>query len=293
MRQTNADGQSYPQQAKPLKAATERDTVSKHPFRTAIENGASQDELTGLLADDVVLMAPMLTMPVTGAARVANVLASAARAADPIEYTLEVADPRQTFLMWNGRSHGFRLQAVTILADDSEGLISEIRVLMRPWPVVTLFRNDMYQMLADVIPAASWELQPKPQPSGPRQFTPIAMRHIESAPDMVLHSPMLAKAVHGKQEVAEAVRIAHEVQSASSYTSIIATPDFLVELFDCDADGYPMEGMWIQNINADGLVNELSVYLRPYPAVTVLRNRAKQIAQQGKFLGGDDYWELP
>jgi hypothetical protein len=119
------------------------------------------------------------------------------------------------------------------------------------------------------------------------------MRHIEAAPDMVLHSPMLAKAVHGKDEVAEAVRIAHEVQSASSYTSIIATPDFLIELFNCDADGYPMEGMWIQRINADGLVNELTVYLRPYPAVTVLRNRAKQIAEKGKFLGGAEYWELP
>jgi hypothetical protein len=267
--------------------------MSKHPFRAAIENGADQDELAALLADDVALMAPMLTMPVTGAAQVANVLASAARAAGPIEYTLEVGDPRQTFLMWNGQSHGFKLQAVTILVDNSEGLIREIRVLMRPWPVVTLFRNDMRQLLANAIPESSWELQPKPQPSGPRQFTPIAMRHIESAPDMVLHSPMLAKAVHGKDEVAEAVRIAHEVQSASSYTTIIATPELLVELFDCDADGYPMEGMWIQNINADGLVAELSVYLRPYPAVTVLRNRAKQIAQQSKFLGGDEYWELP
>jgi hypothetical protein len=64
--------------------------VSKHPVRTAIEEGASQDELAGLLTDDVVLMAPMLTVPVTGAAPVANVLASAARDAGPIEYTLEV-----------------------------------------------------------------------------------------------------------------------------------------------------------------------------------------------------------
>jgi hypothetical protein len=266
--------------------------MSKHPFRIAIENEASPDELAGLLAADVVLMAPMLTRPVTGAAPVANVLAAAARVAGPIEYTLEVSDPRQAFLMWNGQTHGFTLQAVTILIDDSEGLIRDIRVLMRPWPVVTLFRDDMYQLLADVIPPDAWELQPKPALSGPRQFTPVAMRHIESAPDMVLHSPMLAKAVHGKDEVAEAVRIAHEVQSASSYTSIIATPELLVELFDCDADGYPMEGMWIQKINEDGLVNELSVYLRPYPAVTVLRNRAKQIAQQGKFLSGDEYWEL-
>src|SRR6202167_1620685 len=156
--------------------------MSKHPFRTAIENGASEAELSGLLADDVVLLAPMLTMPLTGAAQVAHVLACAARAAAPIEYTLEASDERQTFLMWNGQTQGFKLQAVTILVDNSQGLVQEIRVLMRPWPVVTLFRDDMYQLLRGEIPPGSWELQPNPEPSGPRQFTPIAMRHIESAP---------------------------------------------------------------------------------------------------------------
>jgi hypothetical protein len=267
--------------------------MSKHPFRRAIENGASQADLASLLAADVTLLAPMLTKPITGIDPVANVLGCAARVAGPIEYTLETQDPGQTFLMWNGQSHGFSLQAVTILREDSRGLIREIRVLMRPWPVVTFFRDDMRDLLGEMVPHDFWELQPRPHVAGPRRLSPIAMRHVESAPDMVLHSPMLAKAVRGKDEVTEAVRIAHEVQSASSYTSIIATPDLLVELFDCDADGYPMEGMWIRRIDADGLVTELTVYLRPYPAVTVLRNMAKQIAQRGEFLSGSEYWELP
>jgi hypothetical protein len=119
------------------------------------------------------------------------------------------------------------------------------------------------------------------------------MKPIESAEDMVLHSPMLAKSVKGKDEVKEAVRIAHEVQSRSSYTSIIATPDLLIELFDCDADGYPMEGMWVQKINSEGDVYDLSVFLRPYPAVTVLQNHAKSIAEEGGFLAGAEFWELP
>jgi len=44
------------------------------------------------------------------------------------------------------------------------------------------------------------------------------------ASDIVLHSPML-RSVHGKVEVEAAVGLAHAIQSASSYTSIIATPD--------------------------------------------------------------------
>jgi hypothetical protein len=267
--------------------------MSKHPFRAAIEQGADQADLTRLLAPGVVLMAPMLTKPVTGADDVVRVLTCAAQVAGPIEYTLETQDPRQTFLMWNGHTHGLSLQAVTILVDDADGLIREIRVLMRPWPVVTLFRDEMYKLLADEIPADYWELQPKPEPAAARQFSPIALRPLEPAADMVLHSPMLARSVRGKAEVTEAVRIAHEVQSASSYTSIIATPDLLIELFDCDAHGYPMEGMWIRAINSDGLVSNLTVYLRPYPAVTVLRDGARQIAKQGGFLGADEYWELP
>jgi len=47
---------------------------------------------------------------------------------------------------------------------------------------------------------------------------------IELASDIVLHSPML-RSVHGKVEVEAAVGLAHAIQSASSYTSIIATPD--------------------------------------------------------------------
>src|SRR5262249_25684574 len=153
-------------------------------------------------------------------------------------YTLEVRDSKQTFLFSRGRAGGFTLEAVTILVDGEDGLIREVRVLMRPWPVGTIFRDAMYKALSTFVPRAYWELQPKPKADGtPRKFTPIALKPIVLASDMALHSPMLAKSVSGKAEVEAAVGLAHEIQSASSYTSIIATPDLLVELFDCDADG--------------------------------------------------------
>jgi hypothetical protein len=54
-------------------------------------------------------------------------------------------------------------------------------------------------------------------------------------------------------------------------------------LFDCDADGYPMEGIWLQKLNDLGEINDLTVYLRPYPAVTVLRNRTKELGERLAF----------
>jgi hypothetical protein len=267
--------------------------VSKHPFRLAIESGARADEFRRLFAADAVIYAPMLTKAVKGARDVLNILNNAVRIASPIRYTLEVSDSKQTFLFWTGNAGSYALQAVTILKGDDDGLIQEIRVLMRPWPIATIFRNAMYNALSSTIPADYWELQPKPEDTGkPRLFTPISLKPIKLASDMVLHSPMLAKSVRGKTEVEAAVGLAHQIQSASSYTSIIATPDLLVELFDCDADGYPMEGIWLQKLNDRGEINDLTVYLRPYPAVTVLRNRTKELGEKTGVLVGRDYWEL-
>jgi hypothetical protein len=268
--------------------------MSKHPFRLAIESGANATDFRKLFAADAVIYAPMLTKPVTGAREVFNIVAHAARLAGPITYTLEVTDCRQTFLFWNGQAGGFTLEAVTILVDDENGLIREVRVLMRPWPIVTIFRDAMHKALSSSVPSDFWELQPKPVNNGtPRKFTPIALKPIALASNMVLHSPMLARSVSGKPEVEAAVGLAHEIQSASSYTSIIATPDLLIELFDCDADGYPMEGIWMQKLNTQGQIHDLTVFLRPYPAVTVLRNRTRELGTQRGVLLERDYWELP
>ena len=42
-----------------------------------------------------------------------------------------------------------------------------------------------------------------------------------------------------------------------------------------------------------GEIYELTIYLRPYPAVTVLRNMTKDLGQKTGTLLGKDYWELP
>jgi hypothetical protein len=265
----------------------------KHPFRVAIEAGAKAADLGKLLSPEAVLFAPMLSKPVIGSAQVLKVIGEAARIAGPLHYTHEVSDSKQTFLLWKGQVEGFNLEAATIVVDGEDGLIRELRVLMRPWPVATLFRDAMYKSLSASIPEDYWELGPKRDDAGgARKFTPIALNAIPRASNMVLHSPMLARAVSGKAEVDESVDLAHQVQSKSSYTSIIATPDLIIELFDCDADGYPMEGMWIQKLNEQGQISDLTVMLRPYPAVTVLRNKTKTLSEQRGFLGVE-YWELP
>ena len=265
--------------------------MNKHPFRIAIENHAGEEAFAKLFSPDVVLRAPMLTKPVVGVTQVLDVISHAATIAGPIRYTVEVNDTKQTVLLWNGRVEGHTPEAATILVDGEGGLICEVRVLMRPWPITKIFRDQMFKELSSKLPQDYWELGPKPNSVKPRVFTSIALKPIELAPDMVLHSPILAKSVSGKALVDGSLKLAHEVQSPSSYTSIIATPDLLIEIFDCDADGYPMEGLWLQKLNSQGQIYDLTVMLRPFPAVTVLRNRAKDLAEKRGFLA-DEYWNL-
>jgi hypothetical protein len=131
--------------------------------------------------------------------QVLNVIGHAARVAGPIQYTLEVGDSKQTVLLWKGQMRGFTLEAATILVDGENGLIHEVRVLMRSWPVVTLFRNAMYDALSTTIPADYWELRPRSAAVGAaRKYTAIALKPVDTAPDMALHSPILAKSVSGK-----------------------------------------------------------------------------------------------
>jgi hypothetical protein len=268
--------------------------MAKHPFRAAIQANAGTEELRKLFAPDAVIHAPMLTKPVRGIANVLGIISQAARLAGPIKYTSEVRDSKQTILFWDGKARGFSLQAATILVEDDEGLIRQVRMVMRPWPVVTIFRNEMYEALSASIPEDFWELQPKPSGNGAtRQFTGIALKPIELAPDVTLHSPMLAKSVQGKSHVSAALHLAHQTQSASSYTTVIATPDLVIELFDCDADGHPMEGIWVKKLNEQGEIYDFTVYMRPYPAVTVLRNKTRELGESTGALAGKEIWELP
>jgi|GEM_PF-3394570 len=248
----------------------------KHPFRVAIENGASKEELRNIFARNVVLYTYMLSKPVYGLENAIEVVCAAVKVANPIIFTLQVCDNRQTFLFWEGHVGNKTFTGCTILVDGEDGLTSEMRVVMRPWPTTTLFRNAVFKELSSVIPADYWQ----PDPSQVIEevspgFTSIALQKIPLATDFELHSPIMARSIRGTENVEQALKLAHAIQSRSSYTSIIATPDLVIELFDCNAAGNPMEGLWVSKLNKQGQIYDLTVYLRPYPSVTVLRTYAK------------------
>jgi hypothetical protein len=268
--------------------------MSKHPFRIVVENGANPDAFAKVLDSEVEIYAPMLSEPVRGRENVLRVLGGAAKTAHPMSYDFELRDNRQTFLVWHGIVSGIRIDAVTILVDNERGLTTQVRVLMRPWPVVTLFSDAMLKILSSQLPPDYWGLVTKGDIKD-RPHTAIAMRPLEMTEDAVLHSPILAKSIKGRKLAETTMKATQLVLGAMTYTSIIATPDLSVELFDSDMDGHLVEGMWISKLNERGQVHDLTGYLRPYPVVSLMRDKVKRIVEQTVVRSSEleTLWDLP
>jgi hypothetical protein len=66
--------------------------------------------------------------------------------------------------------------------------------------------------------------------------------------------------------------------------------DSLVEYWNCVIDGHLQQGIDVFELDDNGGVIDQTVWLRPWPAVTVLRDRA--IAANLPFLPAG-YWLLP
>ncbi|HLZ63181.1 MAG TPA: nuclear transport factor 2 family protein [Ktedonosporobacter sp.] len=137
--------------------------MSQHPFRVLSEGGASSmssGEMAALLAPDVTFHSPILSRAVSGRERVQQILANAFEFVDPIQFTLELSDRQQTVFLWNGAINGYEIQAARVISENAEGQIYDISVLMRPYPVVTLFQQAMRERAGSTVPEEYWELAP-------------------------------------------------------------------------------------------------------------------------------------
>ena len=73
-------------------------------------------------------------------------------------YTDEFRHGAKTVLVWEGTIEGHKLQSFELIEYDAEGRIVERSVAMRPYPVVSIFRNAMAKRLAGLLPEEYWAL---------------------------------------------------------------------------------------------------------------------------------------
>ncbi|HEX6451236.1 MAG TPA: nuclear transport factor 2 family protein [Trebonia sp.] len=262
-----------------------------HRFAHAAESG-DPAQIAVLLADKVTFHTPILTEDLHGKDLTLRFLGEATRIIADLTYTDEVTDGERSFLFWKGTVEQREISGITVLADNPEGQIADITVLLRSWGVVANFRDSMLCALADVVPLAAWQLGdgkfPAADPDagvGQRPGGPLPL-----APDVAFHSPMLTKTAHGEKDVEDIHKLIGGIQGPRTYLARITAENTVTEYWNCVIQGHQQQGIDVFELDAEGRVIHQTVWLRPWPVVTILRDAT--IAGQLPSLPAD-FWLLP
>jgi hypothetical protein len=101
---------------------------------------------------------------------------------------------------------------------------------------------------------------------------------------------MLTKTARGEQDVGDIHKLIGGIQSPRSYLARITTEHSVAEYWYCVIQGHQQQGIDVFELDGQGRVVHQTVWLRPWPTVTILRDAA--IAGQLPSLPAD-FWLLP
>ena len=119
-------------------------------FRQAVE-AHDLDALRRSLAPDVVFHTPIRFRPFTGRDEVAAILTIPAEVfafGDAFRYTSVLGDDRELALFFEGELDGRSIQGVDHLRLNDEGLVTELRVMIRPLAQLQRFADKAAELLS-------------------------------------------------------------------------------------------------------------------------------------------------
>jgi hypothetical protein len=97
---------------------------------------------------------------------------------------------------------------------------------------------------------------------------PTAERFAELlASDVVFHSPVFVHRVTGRDSVAELLETVHAIFGAPAYRLRMSEGSDAVMLFDGKVDGQTLQVAVVIRDGPQGLIQELTVLMRPLPVV--------------------------
>lgn len=96
------------------------------------------------------------------------------------------------------------------------------------------------------------------------------------AEDVVLHSPVLFRGFEGREVVLAVLSHVVAVLEDFSYVDEIAEGDRVVLRFRARVGDRELEGIDYLELGADGRVTELTVFMRPFSALTAFNERMSE-----------------
>jgi hypothetical protein len=119
-------------------------------FKQAVE-AHDLDTLRRSLAPDVVFHSPIRFRPFVGRDEVAAILRIPAEVfafGDAFRYTSVLGDDRELALFFEGELDGRSIQGVDHLRLNNEGLVTELRVMIRPLAQLNRFADKAAELLS-------------------------------------------------------------------------------------------------------------------------------------------------
>ena len=109
------------------------------------------DRLDEVLAEDCVFLSPIVHSPQVGKELTAMYLRGALNVFnESFHYVKEVVTDQHAVLEFNCEIEGIVINGVDIMTFDSEGRITEFKVMLRPLKAVNLMHEKMGAMLASM-----------------------------------------------------------------------------------------------------------------------------------------------
>jgi hypothetical protein len=138
-------------------------STSKRTLTAALAASDLQAAVAAL-RQDVVFHSPILATAgdeVRGLPTLAKILQTAFTCLGMPQNVEEFQNPDGSYIVtFDGAVYGNLIQIAWLVTEDARGKVESIRALMRPWPVVKLFRDYMERRLRpDPVPDALWELR--------------------------------------------------------------------------------------------------------------------------------------
>ena len=112
----------------------------------------SESSFADTFADNVVLEASVLVLPMEGRDCVKSIMATASKVYEELTFTCQVESDQQTYLEWDAKAFGGQpLSGVTILTKKQDGLIVHIAIHHRPLSAVLRFSIELRDRLKSKI----------------------------------------------------------------------------------------------------------------------------------------------
>jgi hypothetical protein len=222
------------------------------------------------VAPDLEFYHPFSSASLRGPEPFLSFWAELQRLAKPITFTHEFRGDDLTALVWSASFAEKRLQGVSVGISRDDRLV-EIRVLLRPLPLVASLRDAMRLRFPDLA-AAVWTLPPGTDVTAP-PFDPNqpvdARLPIPTTEDIVFHSPIFEQPVRGEALVKRVIGHAAAVYGGRIYGPRVLSGRQALTQWSGAVAGLPIQAVNVSALDEQGRINDLTLFMGPLPTLEV------------------------